>query len=221
MISKNALLRTIDFAILKPEWTDHQILEACTFAVKENVVNVCVHANKVSLIRPITQGTTTLLGTVVGFPTGCHTPYMKGREAEEVVRFGAQEVDMVMNYGALRSQQYDLVLEDIKTVVQASGVDVKVILETAFLTKDEIIRACQISEEAGAAYVKTSTGLAHEGATLDNVRLMKASVSETMKIKAAGGIRDLKTALGFLDAGCARLGTSSLEAILKEWGHQA
>ena len=216
MISKEVLVRTIDFAILKPEWTDQQILDACAYAVESNVINVCVQANKVSLIRPLIKGTTTLLGTVVGFPTGCHSPLIKGREAEEVVKNGAQEVDMVMDYGALLSGNFDLVKEDISTVVRAAGVDVKVILETAYLNKEEIIRACQISEEAGAAFVKTSTGLAHEGATLENVRIMKASVSEKMKIKAAGGIRDLQTAVDFLDAGCSRLGTSSLEAILKE-----
>lgn len=216
MRTKEQLVRTIDFAILKPEWTDEEIVKACRYAVKENVINVCVQANKVALIRPIVEGSSTLLGTVVGFPTGCHTPYIKGKEAEETVRLGAQEIDMVLNYGALRSKNYALVKEDIQTVVQAGGVPIKVILETAFLTKEEIAVACKLSEEAGAAFVKTSTGLVHEGATLENIAIMKASVGPTVKIKAAGGIRNLDTALAFLDAGCSRLGTSSLELILSE-----
>lgn len=216
MITKEELVRTIDFAILKPEWSDAQILDACRYAVASNAINVCVHANKVPLIHPLLQGSQTLLGTVVGFPTGCHSPYIKGKEAEEAVRLGAQEVDMVMDYGALKSKKYDLVKDDIQTVVQASGVDVKVILETAFLDSKEIAIACRLAEEAGAAYVKTSTGLVHEGATLEKVAIMKASVSPRVKIKASGGIRDLKTVLAFLEAGCSRIGTSSLEQILRE-----
>lgn len=216
MITENELVRTIDFAILKPEWTDRQIMDACAFAVKSNVINVCVHANKVALVQPLLKGTDTLIGTVVGFPTGCHTPYIKGKEAEEVVRQGAQEVDMVMDYGALKSQNFHLVKEDIQTVVKACGVDVKVILETAYLTHDEIAAACRIAEESGAVYVKTSTGVADEGATLEKVAVMKASISEKMKIKASGGISDLKTAVAFLEAGCSRLGTSRLKNLLDE-----
>lgn len=216
MITEKELVRTIDFAILKPEWTDRQILDACAYAVKSNVINVCVHANKVALVQPLLKGTDTLIGTVVGFPTGCHTPFIKGKEAEEVVRLGAQEVDMVMDFGALKSQNFHLVKEDIQTVVNASGVDVKVILETAYLSNEEIVTACQIAEDAGAAYVKTSTGMATEGATLEKVAVMKASVSDKVKIKASGGIGDLKTAIAFLEAGCSRLGTSRLKMLLAE-----
>ncbi|MBF7095707.1 deoxyribose-phosphate aldolase [Alkalibacter sp. M17DMB] len=216
-MTKDEFVRYIDYAVLKPESTDDFIINECKFALDANVINFCVHSNKVSLIKPLLEGSTTLLGAVAGFPTGAHTPYIKGLEAEEAADHGAQEIDMVMNIGALKSRNHALVKEDIETVVRASGVLVKVILETAYLTEEEIIMACRISEDAGASYVKSSTGFAHEGAKLEKLNIMKKAVSDKMKLKASGGISDLKTALTFIESGCSRIGTSRLSSILKEF----
>lgn len=216
MITKYDLARTIDHSLLKPNLTFKEIEAGCLYAKENDCVSVCVNANRVKFASDLLAGSKTVVGTVVGFPSGAHTSFIKAKETEEAYGNGAAEIDMVIDIGALKSGDYNLVREDIIQVVKASPAIVKVILETAYLTDEEIIAGSKLCEEAGAHYVKTSTGFAHEGATLKNIKLMRDAVSDKMKIKAAGGISTLKFSLELLEAGCSRLGTSKTKQIFAE-----
>jgi len=210
--------KTIDSALLKPEMTIAEVIAGCEMAKKYHVASVCCRPADVALCAKELQGSDVLVGTVVGFPHGSSATATKVFETEQAVRDGAVEIDVVINIGYMKSGMYDEVRNEIAAVVKAAaGYPVKVILENAYLTNDEIVKACHLSEEAGAHYVKTSTGFAPTGAKLEDVKLMKASVSPKMKIKSAGGVKNLDMLLEFIDAGVSRSGASATAAMLDEF----
>lgn len=209
---------TIDHTILKAEADRESIVKLCQEARKYKFAAVCVNPYYVSLCSELLKGSGVNVATVIGFPLGANTWETKAFEAEDAINNGAVEIDMVVNIGALKNKNYDVVEEDITKVVQASKdrAIVKVIIETSLLTEDEKIKACELSKKAGADYVKTSTGFSTAGATVSDVKLMKSVVGDTMKIKASGGIRDRETAKAMIEAGASRLGTSSGVKIIEE-----
>jgi deoxyribose-phosphate aldolase len=214
--TKTQIAKAIDHSLLRPDLTDQEVLDGCQLAAKYDVASVCVKPSHVKLAVEALAGTDVLVGTVIGFPHGNSTTATKVFEAEEAVRNGAVELDMVINIGALRSGRADDVREEIRQIVVAGGdrAIVKVILENAYLTHDEKVLAYQLVEQAGAAFVKTSTGFAPSGATLDDIRLMRETVSDAVAVKAAGGIRTLPVFLEYLDAGATRIGATATAAIL-------
>lgn len=210
--------KTIDSALLKPEMTLDEVIAGCEMAKKYHVASICCRPADVALVADQLKGSDVLVGTVVGFPHGSSSIKTKVFETALAVEEGAVEIDMVINIGFMKSGKYDAVRDEIAAVVKAAaGYPVKVILENAYLTKEEIVTACHLSEEAGAQYVKTSTGFAPTGATLDDVKLMRASVSPKMKVKSAGGVKNLEMLLEFMDAGVARSGASATAAMLEEY----
>lgn len=217
--TRDELASLIDHTNVRADATVDDIERLCREAVSYGFRCAVVTPTNVRLAAELLDGTDVMVCSVVGFPAGVSTPRVKALEASEVVENGAEEVDMVMNIGAMKSGDGDLVYRDIKGVVDAAGVPVKVILETAYLTDKEKVEACLISKEAGAAFVKTSTaygGLA--GATVEDVMLMRKTVGDDMGVKAAGGIRDIETALAMIDAGADRIGTSTGVQIIEGWG---
>lgn len=218
-ISLEQLAKTIDHSLLRPELTQAEVVAGCELAARYQVASVCVKPCYVSLAAGLLKGSGVAVGTVVGFPHGSSTSYVKAVEANEALSNGATELDMVINIGELRSGNYDVVREDIRSVVQAAAGKalVKVILENAYLTDEEKVIACKLVEEASADFVKTSTGFAPGGATLADVHLMRASVSPAIQVKAAGGVRTLETALQMIDAGVTRMGATATAAILDEF----
>ncbi len=211
------LAKTIDHSLLKPELTDDDIAAGCDLARRYDVASVCVRPCDVALAARLLAGSDVKVGTVVGFPHGHSTTATKVFEAQEALANGAQELDMVISIGALRSGHDELVRDDIRAVVAAAGEQalVKVIIETAYLNDERKVRACRLAESAGAHYVKTSTGFAPTGATLADLKLMRASVGPNVGLKAAGGIRDLDTVLAMLAVGVTRIGVSQTEPILR------
>lgn len=210
--------KTIDSALLKPEMTIDEVIAGCEMAKSYHVASVCCRPADVALCAEQLKGSDVLVGTVVGFPHGSSATATKVFETEQALRDGAVEIDVVINIGYMKSGKYDAVRDEIAAVVKAAqGYPVKVILENAYLTNDEIVKACHLSEEAGAHYVKTSTGFAPTGAKLEDVKLMKASVSPKMKIKSAGGVKNLDMLLEFMDAGVSRSGASATAAMLEEF----
>lgn len=216
--TRDELASLIDHTNVRADATVDDIERLCREAVSYGFRCAVVTPTNVRLAAELLDGTDVMVCSVVGFPAGVSTPRVKALEASEAVENGAEEVDMVMNIGAMKSGDGDLVYRDIKGVVDAAGVPVKVILETAYLTDKEKVEACLISKEAGAAFVKTSTaygGLA--GATVEDVMLMRKTVGDDMGVKAAGGIRDIETALAMIDAGADRIGTSTGVQIIEGW----
>ncbi len=209
------LSKYIDHTVLAADATRQKIIDLCREARENNFASVCINSSWVALAKKELEGSGVNVCTVVGFPLGAASSAAKAFEAETAVKDGASEVDMVINVGALKSGMYDFVEEDIKAVRKAVGNKVlKVIIETCLLTDEEKKIACQLSEKAGADFVKTSTGFSKGGATVEDVRLMRASVSERVQVKASGGIRSYETALAMIEAGATRLGTSSGIAII-------
>jgi deoxyribose-phosphate aldolase len=209
--------KMIDHSLLRPELTPDDVRAGCELAVRHDVASVCVKPADVALALHKTAGSNVLVGTVVGFPHGSSTTRVKVAEVRTAIGDGAHELDMVLNIGRLRGGDDQAVADEIRAVVQAAeGAIVKVIFENAYLTDEEKIRACHLTEQAGAHYVKTSTGFAPTGATLDDVRLMRAHCSEHIKVKAAGGVRTLDTLLDFVEAGATRFGATTTEAILND-----
>lgn len=209
------LNKTIDHTLLKPEATQEMIDKLCAEAKQYDFASVCV--NPVWVKRSASQlaGTNVKVCTVIGFPLGANTPEIKAAETRDAIANGATEVDMVINVGALKSGDLDLVKRDIQAVVEASGdVLVKVILETGLLTQEEKITACKLSVEAGADYVKTSTGFGPGGATVEDIALMRQTVGPDIGVKASGGVRDRATALALIEAGATRIGASAGIAIV-------
>jgi len=219
------LAKTIDHSLLKPELTDEDVVAGCELARRYDVASVCVKPCHVTLAARLLAGSDVKVGTVVGFPHGGHTTATKVFEAQDALANGAVELDMVINIGALRSGHDDYVRDEIRAVVEAAGdkAIVKVILENHYLTDEEKVRACRLAEEAGAAYVKTSTGFAASGATIEDLKLMRASVGPTVGVKAAGGVRSLDAALAVIAVGATRFGATQTERILEEFKaqHQA
>lgn len=209
-ISQDTISRTIDHTLLKPDTTFTQIHTLIEEAIQYRFFSVCVNPSYVATCADLLKGTGVRVCTVVGFPLGANSSAAKAFEAAHAIKDGADEIDMVINIGALKSQKLLLVEDDIREVVNASeGKIVKVIIETSLLTDKEKIIACQLAEKAGANFVKTSTGFAGGGATVEDIKLMKDNVSTHIEVKASGGIRDLEAAKKMLAAGATRLGTSA------------
>jgi deoxyribose-phosphate aldolase len=207
----------IDHSLLRPELTTTEIEDGCALAARYRVASVCVRPCDVPLAVSLLAGTGVPIGTVVGFPHGSAATATKAAEAALAVRQGAAELDLVLAIGRLRSGDLVYVEDDIRAVVDAAaGAPVKVILENAYLTDDEKVAGCRAAERAGAAYVKTSTGFAPGGATLDDLRLMRASVSPAVRVKAAGGVRTLDTLLAMADLGVTRFGATATATILDD-----
>lgn len=209
------LAKYIDHTLLKPEAQQPDIEKLCKEAALHGFFSVCVNSSWVKASRAFLQGTDVAVASVTGFPLGAMSTVAKAFETEQAVADGANEIDTVIHVGRLKQGDNRYVLDDLKAVVSAAGESaVKVIFETCLLTDEEKVRACQLSAEAGAAFVKTSTGFSTGGATLEDVRLMHKSVEGRCQVKASGGIRDRAAALAMIEAGATRLGTSSGAAIL-------
>jgi deoxyribose-phosphate aldolase len=218
-ITVEKVAKTIDHSLLRPELTLDEVLAGCDLAAAYQVASVCCRPLDVGHCRDALEGSGVLVGTVVGFPHGSSTTAIKTAEAELALDDGAAELDMVLPIGWLRSKKDAYVQDDIAAVVGVAhdrGAIVKVILENAYLTDEEKVRGCQLAEQAGADYVKTSTGYAPSGSTMDDLRLMRASVSERVKIKAAGGIRTLDLLIEGLNAGMDRCGATATAAIIDD-----
>jgi deoxyribose-phosphate aldolase len=218
-ITVEKVARTIDHSLLRPELTVDEVLAGCALAAAYDVASVCCRPLDVSRCRDALEGSDVVVGTVVGFPHGSSATAVKVAEAERALDDGATELDMVLPIGWLRSGEDAYVHADIAAVVAAAHARdaiVKVILENAYLTDKEKIRGCELSEQAGADYVKTSTGYAPSGSTMDDLRLMRASVSERVKVKAAGGIRTLDLLVEGLNAGMDRCGATATAAIIDD-----
>jgi len=202
----------IDHTLLKPEATRVQIRKLCDEARAHSFASVCINPFYVPEVAKLLKGSSVKTCTVVGFPLGTTASNAKIAEAKWALEHGAQEIDMVMNIGAAKSGEWDVVEKDIQLLAEAchkSGAILKVILETCLLTTEEKVEACKRSWAAGADFVKTSTGFSTGGATLEDVRLMRHTVGENLGVKASGGIRDAATARAMIEAGATRLGTSS------------
>ena len=210
------LARLIDHTVLKPDTTEHQIRELCAEAREYCFASVCVSPVWVPVAAAELAGATPLVCTVVGFPHGATRTAVKAFETEQAARDGAQEIDMVLAVALLKSERYAEVEADIRAVVEAAGGrTVKVILETALLTDEEKVIACVLAQNAGADFVKTSTGFASSGASPQDVALMRRVVGESMGVKASGGVRSAEDAYAMVEAGATRLGASAGVAILK------
>ncbi len=202
--------RFIDHTMLKADAMPGEIEKLCEEAKKYGFASVCVNPGNVARAARLLQGASVKVCTVIGFPLGATTSEVKAFETNDAIHNGAEEIDMVINVGALKSGDDDFVLHDIQQVVKAAnGCLVKVILETALLSKEEKVKGCLLAKQAGAAFVKTSTGFGPGGATMEDVGLMRETVGPKLGVKASGGIRDFETAKRMIDAGAIRIGTSS------------
>lgn len=216
-LSAAAIAGMIDHAILKPELTRTEVDAQLDVAARYRIFSVCVRPSDVAHAVARLAGTGVAVGTVIGFPHGTTSTAAKVAEARQAIADGAVELDMVLNIGRLRSGLTDDVEADIRAVVEAAdGRVVKVILETALLSDDEVVAGCRAAESAGAAFVKTSTGFAGGGATSEHLALMRANVGPQVQVKASGGVRDLDTVLAFHAAGVTRFGTSGTATILDD-----
>ena len=208
----------IDHTLLKPEATREMIKVLCEEALEYKFGAICVNPYHVKYCKEILKDSEVKIATVVGFPLGANTKEVKALETLDAIKNGADEIDMVINIGAMKDKDFNLVKDDIVAVVEAakSKAIVKVIIETCLLNEEEKRKACELSIEAGADFVKTWTGFSTGGATLEDVKLMKSVVGDKLQIKASGGVKDLKTAKEMIEAGATRLGTSSGVKIIKE-----
>lgn len=208
--------RMIDHTLLKAEATKEQIEKLCAEAKQFNFASVCVNPTWVKHSSELLQGSDVLVCTVIGFPLGANTPAVKAFEVKDAIANGANEVDMVINIGALKDKNYDLVQADIAAVVQAAkgSALVKVIIESCLLTDEEKVKACELAVAAGADYVKTSTGFSTGGATAADIALMRKTVGPNLGVKASGGVRSLEDMKSMVEAGATRIGASSGVAIM-------
>lgn len=210
------LNKLIDHTLLKPEATKAQIEKLCGEAKEYDFKSVCVNPYYVKYAKELLKDSDVLVCTVIGFPLGQNTTEIKVAETIDAIKNGADEIDMVINIGALKSKDEDYVLNEIKEIRNAcKGKTLKVIIETCLLTDEEKITACKLSKEAAADFVKTSTGFSTHGATVEDVKLMRETVGEDMGVKASGGIRDKETALKMVEVGATRLGVSAGVEIVK------
>lgn len=201
----------IDHTLLKPDAKREELENLCREAIEYKFKAVCVNPYHVAYCKDLLKESEVKVATVIGFPLGANTKEVKAFETKDAILNGADEVDMVINIGALKDKDYELVRDDIKAVVDAAKdkAIVKVIIETCLLNEEEKKMACQLALEAEADFVKTSTGFSTGGATLEDVALMKSVVGDSLEVKASGGVRDISTAKAMVDAGATRLGTSS------------
>lgn len=218
MVTYKEIAEMIDHSLLKPTLTDQDIIDGCNLAKEYQVASVCVRPSDLPLCRQILAGSDVLLTTVIGFPHGTTTTKTKVAESAEAIENGAVELDVVLNIGKLRSGEYDYVADDLKAVISLAhekGVLVKVIFENCYLSKEEIIKACEICNEVGADYIKTSTGYGSGGATDEDLKLMREHAAPNVKIKAAGGVRTLERAIEVRRLGVARFGCTATVGILE------
>lgn len=213
------LAKYIDHTALTAEKTEQDILKLCDEALEYGFYSVCINPCHIPLAKEKLADSAVKICTVIGFPLGANMTAVKAFETEQAIKAGAGEIDMVINVGWIKSQQWGKVRQDIQAVFNAcNGTPLKVILETCLLTREEIIKACEICKAIGVAFVKTSTGFNKGGATVEDVALMKKTVGD-IGVKASGGVRDTQTALAMIEAGATRIGASAGIAIVK--GNQA
>lgn len=206
----------IDHTALTAEKTEQDILKLCDEAIEHQFFSVCINSAYIPLAKKHLEGKNVKICTVVGFPLGANLTVVKAFEAQQAIQLGAEEIDMVINIGWIKSGKWDQVRDDIQTVLQAcSGRTLKVILETCLLSKEEIVQACEICRQLNVGFVKTSTGFNKGGATLEDIELMRKTVGNQLGVKASGGIRDTQTALAMINAGATRIGASAGIAIIQ------
>jgi len=212
------IAKYIDHTILKPEATVEDVKKLCKEAREYNFASVCVNGCYAALVSTELAGSDVKTCVVVGFPLGAMTKEAKAFETTDAINNGADEIDMVINVGALKDKNYDLLKEDIEAVVNAAKgkAIVKVIIETCLLTDQEKVKVCEISKEVKADFVKTSTGFSSGGATKEDIALMRKTVGPDLGVKASGGVRDYKTAMDMINAGASRIGASAGIAIVSE-----
>lgn len=209
--------KMIDHTVLKADTPLETVKRICDEAMEYGFASVCINPCHVAYCADYLKDSDVNVCTVIGFPLGANTSAVKAFETKDVIANGADEIDMVMNIGALKDKNYDLVRDDVKAVVEAAnGTLVKVILETCLLTEDEIKKACELCVEAKADYVKTSTGFSTRGATIEDVRIMKEAVHGKAKVKAAGGVRTPEDMVKIVAAGADRIGTSAGCSLVKK-----
>ena len=210
--------KLIDHTVLKAFATSQDIINLCNEAIEYDFASVCVNPANVSLAYSLLKDTDVLVCTVIGFPLGANTIEIKQAETIDAVNNGAQEIDMVINVGKAKEHDYSYITDEIKAVVEAAnGNLVKVSLETCYLTSDEIAEVCKCASIAGAQFVKTSTGFGTGGAKVEDVKLMKENILDTMSVKASGGIKTLSDLEKMVEAGASRIGASSGASIIKEY----
>ena len=213
----NNIAEYIDHTILKPDATAAQVKKICGEAIEYGFASVCVNPSRIKLVAEELKGSDVRACVVVGFPLGASTSEAKAYETHDVISKGAEEVDMVINIGAAKDGDWELVQSDIKAVVSAADKKalVKVIIETCLLTDEEKVKACRAAVAAGADFVKTSTGFSSGGATAEDIALMRRTVGPDIGVKASGGVRDYETAKAMIEAGATRIGASSGIAIVE------
>ena len=219
MLTPAMIAKMLDHSTLQPFLTEEDIRKGCAIARAYGTASVCARPGDMRLVAALLQGTDVRVCTVIGFPHGAHTTAVKVFEAERALDDGCQELDMVINIGQIKGGAYEAVERDVRAVVEVAhrrGAIVKVILETCYLSQDEKVSACQLCERAGADFVKTSTGYGSAGATVEDLLLMRASVSDAVRVKASGGIRDLDAVLHARAAGASRCGVSATQPIMEE-----
>lgn len=206
----------IDHTILKAFATKEDVKKICTEAKENGFFSVCINPTHIEFAKNELKGSDVKVCTVIGFPLGANTPEVKAFETKDAIAKGADEVDMVINIGALKEKNYELVLKDIKAVVDAANKEalVKVIIETCYLTDEEKTKACQLAVEAGTDYVKTSTGFGTGGSTPEDIKLMREVVGKNIGVKASGGVRNREDAIAVIDAGASRIGASASVSIV-------
>ncbi len=217
MYTKKQVAQTIDHAVLKPDQTLSDLEKNARMCIENDVFSMCVKPCDIIAAKALLKGSNVKVSCVLSFPHGADTTRVKAFQAKQAIDDGTDEIDMVMNIGRFLSGDYDYVLNDIKAVVDVAhqfGVMVKVIQESGFLSPEQIAKACELSDEAGADFVKTSTGFGPGGAKSEYIEVMVKTVGDRMQIKSSGGIRDWETAVAFLEQGANRLGVGSTEAVL-------
>ena len=215
--------KLFDHTILKPDASKDAVIKICNEALEYNFASVCVNQCRVKLVSELLKGSDVKTCAVVGFPLGATSGKVKAYEAQCAIEDGATEIDMVINIGALKDKEYELVLDDIKAVrnvCEPGKITLKVIIETCLLTDDEKIKACELSLEAKADFVKTSTGFSTGGATTEDVALMRKVVGDNAYVKASGGIRDKEAALKMIEAGADRIGASASVKIMEVYNNE-
>ncbi len=213
------IAQMIDHSVLRPELTEKDVREGCEVAKKYKVASVCCRPSELAMVTQLLKGSDVKPSTVIGFPHGCNKTETKAFEAEQAIADGAVELDMVLNIGKLLDGDHDYVKKDIKAVVDVAhrhNAMVKVIFENFYLNDDQKKVACRLAEEAGVDFVKTSTGFAGGGATLEDLQLMRDNVSDKVQVKAAGGVRDLEMAIKVRQVGCTRFGATATVAIMEQ-----
>lgn len=215
-MDRSKVARMIDHTILKAQATENEVRTLCEEALEHKFASVCINPCYIPLCAEILKGSEVKVCTVIGFPLGSNTTEVKAFETEDAIKKGAQEVDMVINVGKLKDKDYEYVKNDIRAVVEAAEgkAITKVILETCLLTDEEKVKACELSKEAGADFVKTSTGFSTGGATAHDIKLMRETVGPEMGVKASGGVRTYEDAVLMIENGATRVGASASVAIV-------